>query len=180
MEQWVDIPGHSGTYQVSDMGNVRTKTRPGARGKIVKGHDLQQFENSNGYLRVSMRLKNEPKSKMHLVHRIVADAFIPSDDSKPFINHKDGDKHNNNLSNLERCTKSENELHAHRMGLKKTTPLKGELHGGRVFNWDDVHAIRDEYIKGDREHGQCALARKYNTSQTNIHNIVNNKNWIEE
>lgn len=176
-ERWVDIKGYRETYQVSDRGNVRTKTRPGARGTIVNGHDLTLHENSNGYLRVSMRLQDEHKSKEHLVHRLVANAFIPNDPNRPFINHKDGNKHNNHLSNLERCTKSENELHAHRLELKKTTPLKGELHGGRKFDSVDVENIRAEYVKGDRSHGQCALARKYGTSQAHIHAIVTNKIW---
>lgn len=177
-EEWIEIQGNREIYEISNFGNVRTKTRQGARGHVVKGHSIKQRNNSNGYLRCSMNLGNG--SKEYLVHRLVAQYFVENPHGKQYVNHIDGNKHNNRADNLEWCTKSENELHAHKIGLKKTTPLKGEMHGGRVFDWKDVRNIRKEYIKGDREHGQCALARKYNTSQSHIYNIVNNKNWIED
>ena len=179
-ERWKEIKGYRETYMVSDHGNVKPKTRPGARDTIVLGHELTKTENSNGYMRVSMRLADDPKSRSCFVHRLVAKSFIPEDESKPFVNHLDGNKHNNHASNLEWCSKRENELHAHRIGIKKATPLKGEQHGGRKFNWSDVQAIRREYIKGSKDHGQCALARKYNTSQSHIHLIVTNQNWKTE
>lgn len=178
-EQWREIKGYRETYMISDQGNVRTQDRTGTRGNHVRGRKLSQRDNSNGYLRVSIRLPDDKKSKGYLVHRLVAKAFIPEVNDKPFVNHIDGDKHNNCVSNLEWCSKSENELHAHKTGLKRTTPLIGELHGGRKFDWTDVHAIREEYIKGDKEHGQCALARKYDASQSHIHEIVNNNIWKE-
>lgn len=172
------IEGNREIYEISDNGDIRTVDRIGARGYFVKGKKLKQRENSNGYLRCRMNL--EGNSKEYLVHRLVAECFIPNPDNKPCINHKDGNKHNNSIENLEWCTKSENELHARKNGLKNTKPLKGELHGGRIFNWDIVRAIRAEYVPGSRTSGQCALARKYGTSQSHIYNIVHNKNWIEE
>jgi hypothetical protein len=176
-ERWRELKGYRETYLISDRGVVKTKDRIGTRNNSVRGRELTQRDNSNGYLRVNVRLAGEEKSREHLVHRLVAKAFIPEVDGKPYINHIDGNKHNNSVSNLERCSKSENELHAHRIGLKKTAPLKGELHGGRIFDRRDVESIRNEYIKGDKEHGQCALARKYGTSQSHIYQIVTNKIW---
>lgn len=176
-EQWRELKGHRETYLVSDQGNVKTKDRMGTRNNPVRGRELIQRDNSNGYPRVNVRLSGDEKSKDYLVHKLVAKAFIPEADGKPHINHIDGNKHNNAVSNLERCSKSENEHHARRIGLKKTTPLKGELHGGRIFDRDDILSIREEYVKGDREHGQCALARKYGTSQSHIYQIVTNKIW---
>lgn len=177
-EQWKRIPGNREIYEISSSGIIRTTDRIGARGYHVAGRILSQHENSNGYLRCNMNIEGKPKS--YLVHRLVARCFIPNPEGKPFVNHKDGNKHNNSVENLEWCTKSENELHAHRIGIKKTTPLKGELHGGRIFDWDTIRKIRAEYVKGSETHGQCALARKYGTSQSHIYNIINNKNWIEE
>ena len=58
-ERWKEIKGYRETYMVSDHGNVKTKTRPGARGTIVQGHALTKTENSNGYMRVSMRLADD-------------------------------------------------------------------------------------------------------------------------
>ena len=118
-EKWKELEGNREIYLISDQGNIRTKTRPGARGTIVQGHSLTTHENSSGYLRAGIHLKGEPKGKSYFVHRLVAEKFVPNYDNKPFINHKDGNKHNNSAKNLEWCTRSENEKHAWKTGLKK-------------------------------------------------------------
>lgn len=74
-----------------------------------------------------MNIDGKPKS--YLVHRLVAKLFIPNPDNKPDVNHKNGDKHDNSVKNLEWCTKSENEKHAWKNGLKRDVATKGELHG---------------------------------------------------
>lgn len=178
MEQWIELQGNREIYEISNYGSIRTKDRDGARGYKVKGHVLSKRENSNGYLRCRMNLTGELKE--YLVHRLVAEYFIPNPENKAYVNHIDGNKHNNHVENLEWVTKSENEKHAHKIGLKHATPLKGEKHGGRIFDWKTIRKIRKEYIKGDKNYGQCALARKYGTSQAHIYNIVNNKNWVDE
>ena len=121
------IKGNREIYEVSSLGNVRTKDREGARGHHVKGHILAQRDNSNGYLRCDINITG--KTKSHLVHRLVAEKFIPNPDNKPFVNHIDGNKHNNSVNNLEWCTRNENERHAWKTGLKHDIATKGELHG---------------------------------------------------
>ena len=116
-EQWKEIIGHREIYEISTLGNIRTKDRIGARGHHVNGHYLSLHDNSNGYLRCDMNIDGAPKS--YLVHRLVANAFIPNPENKPFVNHIDGNKHNNSANNLEWCTKSENEKHAWAIDLKK-------------------------------------------------------------
>ena len=80
---------------------------------------MKQSENYKGYLII--QLYKQGKRKTKAIHRLVANAFIDDPLNKPQVNHKDGNKQNNNISNLEWCTQSENNFHAYKMGLKKTT-----------------------------------------------------------
>ena len=107
-EIWKDLKGYREIYQVSNLGNVRTKERIGARGYFVKSRELTKFNNNSGYYRVCIRLESDVRTKYYFVHRLVGMLFIPHEDGKDFINHIDGDKHNNSVENLEWCTRSEN------------------------------------------------------------------------
>lgn len=98
MEIWKDIVGYEGHYEVSDCGNVRSLNW-GNRG-LTKNLWLKPTR--YGYRQVSL------KGKMRLVHRIVAEAFIPNPNNYPQINHIDENKTNNCVSNLEWCTQSQN------------------------------------------------------------------------
>lgn len=176
-EEWVDIKTDRDTYELSNYGRFRKKARIGPRGYYVKGRDIKPNDNSSGYLRVSMRING--KVKYYFVHRLVATYFIPASPGRDFVNHKDGNKHNNHVSNLEWCTRSENQTHAVNHGLTRPNPARGEMHWSAKLTWDDVREIRSKYKKGDKELGQCALAKKYNTTQSNIYDIVNNRSWVE-
>ena len=78
---------------------------------------LQPYDDGNGYLNVKLRIDN--KSKNVKVHRILAMLFIPNVDNKEQVNHIDGNKYNNNINNLEWCSRSYNMKHAYKLGLKK-------------------------------------------------------------
>ena len=93
-EIWKDIEGYEGLYQISNLGRIR------------KYIILRQFLSHKGYL--TTQLSKENKSKTFLVHRLVAKTFIPKIDGKNQINHKDGNKINNKVENLEWCTQKEN------------------------------------------------------------------------
>lgn len=94
---------------VSDNGDVMSYKKGSWR-------ELKQSDNHSGYLRVGIGHGNP-----QYIHRLVAETYIPNSDpiNKTDVNHIDGNKYNNSVDNLEWCTKSENELHAHRIGLKK-------------------------------------------------------------
>ena len=85
----------------------------------MSGIVLSQREATNGYMRVNLRKGDEPyeKPKTRAIHRLVAEAFIPVVPGKAYVNHIDGNKHNNDVSNLEWCTASENISHAIKNGL---------------------------------------------------------------
>lgn len=86
-----DIAGYEGVYSVSDDGHVF-----GKRGEI------KPYDNDRGYMVID--LYKNGKRKHHLLHRIVAEAFISNPEGLPQVNHKDENTHNNNVSNLEWCT----------------------------------------------------------------------------
>ncbi len=113
-EIWKDVIGFEGLYQVSNLGRVKSldrkvNSRYGIN-RIISGKILKKLINTKGYLYVD--LKRKCKGKKHLIHRLVAQAFIPNPENKPQVNHIDGNKQNNCVSNLEWNTISENQQHA--------------------------------------------------------------------
>ena len=104
MEKWKPIPGYEGLYEVSSYGRVKSleKYRYNNGGKqLLKERILRPINNGNGYFMV--RLYKNKTYKYYLIHRLVAEAFIPNPDNLPIINHRDEDKTNNVTDNLEWC-----------------------------------------------------------------------------
>lgn len=108
MEKWKVIEGFK-RHKISDHGNVE-----GIRGM------MKSRINKRGYSIIGIR-DYEGKQKMFLIHRLVAIHFIDNPDNKRYVNHKDGNKQNNHVSNLEWCTQSENQIHAYETGLQVLT-----------------------------------------------------------
>ncbi|MGN1269386.1 MAG: NUMOD4 domain-containing protein [Clostridia bacterium] len=113
-EVWKDIKGYEGLYQVSNLGRIKSIPRHGTRKNI---HIISQRHNKCGYKIVN--LYKNAKGKAKTVHRIVAETFIENPLSKEDINHIDGNKENNNVTNLEWTSHKENMRHARKNNLIK-------------------------------------------------------------
>ena len=146
MEVWKPIKDYEQLYEISNTGKVRRKdsilTRSNGRQLPVKGGEMQLRDNGNGYLRVKLCKNN--KSRRVLIHRLIAEHFIPQPEGLTVINHIDGNKQNNNISNLEWTTQKENIRHARETGLVDVKKWKNSIAetGRRV--------IKDLHIKNSR------------------------------
>ena len=147
-EEWRDVVGENGVckgeYQVSSLGRVRSF-------KAGKVKILKPVYDGKGYEYAGIH-KNGKQKKIH-VHTLVAKAFLPNPENKPFVNHIDGNKSNNRVENLEWVTPSENIQHALKMGLMKRNYSLTD---------DQVREIRRDCIPNDRKHGFTAFAEKFN------------------
>lgn len=122
MEKWIPIKNYEESYEVSNLGRVRSKDRftPTWNGQVYKKGVVKNLkEDKDGYFKVW--LSKESKKKPFFVHRLVAQAFNPNENSLPVVNHLDGNKQNNLPDNLEWTTRSGNDKHAFKLGLRKKT-----------------------------------------------------------
>lgn len=116
-EQWKAVADSNGEYHISDHGQVKSYKRGNER--IMKPSLIGVL--GNQYLAIGIWVNN--KRKMHKIHRLVAKAFIPNHQNKPHVNHKDGNKLNNHIDNLEWATAKENQQHAWQTGLKESVRI---------------------------------------------------------
>jgi|SRR5690625_376505 len=154
-EVWKDVKDYEGIYQVSNLGRIKSFIR--CEGKILKG-----YVNEDGYIRIGLH-KNR-KRKIFMVHRIVAQQFLDKRKPKQEINHKNGDKQDNNVKNIEWVTPSENSFHAWNSGLhSRIRPvLQYDLKGNLVNRYKSGHeAMRETGVRQTHIWANCA--GKYNT-----------------
>lgn len=145
MEIWKDIEGYEGLYQVSNLGNVKNN-----KNKIMK-----LAKEKNGYLRINLS-KNGFKKRMS-IHKLVAMTFIPNPNNYPQINHKDENKQNNCVDNLEWCTQIYNINYGN--ATKKHSKRVKCIETGIIYN-----STRDAERKTNIAHNyisKCCLKRKY-------------------
>ena len=181
MEIWKDIKGYEGLYQVSSLGNVRSlDTMINCKGAknidkhLRKGKVLKKYIGTSGYYTIN--LSKNSKIKVYRVHRLIANAFIPNINNLPLINHKDGNKLNNNINNLEWCTYAYNNKEAYRIGLKVGAEkgkygkyskfskplLQYSVNGELIKEWENAEQVK-------RELGYCP---------ENIRNVCNGRRKI--
>jgi hypothetical protein len=137
-ETWKDIKGYKGRYQISNNGNVRSLNYNNTK----KPHLLAKTLTADGYYRVG--LSKNKKQKLFFVHRLVAETFISNPNNFLIINHKDGNKLNNKVNNLEYCTQSYNIKEAYRLKLMKPRKLKVnqyDLQGNFIKQWNSIKEI---------------------------------------
>lgn len=148
-EIWKSILGYENYYEVSNLGNVRSKYRQYVdslgKNRIVKSKLLTKQLMITGYYKVDLKVNYI--NKIMTIHRLVAIAFIPNPDNKPTVNHIDGNKINNHITNLEWATFSENNKHALDNGLRKSPCKLGKLnHNSKpVYQYSKTNIFICEY-----------------------------------
>lgn len=167
-EKFIDIAGYEGYYQVSNLGRIKSLKRTTRNGKCEADKILVNTVANKGYLAVG--LKKNGKSKNYLVHRIVASSFISNPQNKPQVNHKNGDKSDNRVDNLEWATQSENIRHGLDMGLYN---CKSRAGAHSKLNLDDVMAIMA--LKGKMKLKETG--NKFGISDRHVWAIQNGKRW---
>lgn len=180
VEVWKDIKGYENVYQVSSFGNVRSLERykQGPRGtlRLVKGTLLKLRTKKSGYLDVHLRtLKNLYPS----VHTLVAKTFLPNPDNKRTVNHKNGIKTDNNISNLEWATESEQMLHAIQLGLYTPPDItkyskKGEEANASKLKQEDILKIKELRKEGNTYKN---ISLKFNIGISQVFRICKNQSW---
>ena len=160
MRSWKRIKDYP-NYEVSRSGEVRN---------IKTGRILKHALNIRNYHFVNLCNENGPKSKV--IHRLVAIAFIPNPENYPQVNHKDGNKINNHVSNLEWVTNQMNAKHAHETGLNDS--IIGENHYKSKLTKNQVIEIRNRAANGE---SMKSLSKEYPVCYTMIARIVRRQGW---
>lgn len=168
--RWADVKGYEGIYTVSDHGDVKSLSRSvphSYSGTItISERILRPGPCGCGYLQVN--LAKDGVNKAAKVHRLVAEAFIPNTDNKPQVNHKNGDKADNRVENLEWVSASGNIRHAYDSGYHDQHLAK-------------MRKLTDEQVRLIRSSKQphSAIAFEYGVSQSTVQAIKQHKRYKE-
>lgn len=172
-EIWKDIEGYEGCYQVSSLGRIKSLSR---KKPLRNGHFCYSTEkilnqsDRRGYACVVL---SKTKAKPFSVHRLVANAFVPNTENKKTVNHKNGDKKDNRVSNLEWATQSEQQLHASSIGLRNKA--RGSNSNLSKLTESDIKEIFNLYNSGKYYIKQ--IADRYKVGVNAISSILNNYTW---
>lgn len=163
-EVWRSVPGYEGLYSISANGKVRSEAKHGRPARI-----LQPSRSHNGYLR--LYLCRNGRRHNFSVHQLVASAFMGPVPIGHEVNHRDGDKSNNRVSNLAYVTHSENLRHAHRTGLLHAP--SGVYNTQSKLNDDKVRQIRALHgVLTTRQ-----LAARFGVSQAAVSYVISGRTW---
>lgn len=172
-EVWRPVVGYEYGYEVSSLGRVRALRREGLRrGRwgmamvVFPAKILSLATTQAGYKYVSLRTPDYKRSVKHLIHRLVMRAFV-GDAGALVVNHKDGDKSNNSLDNLEYCTHAENLRHC----IEVLGMRRGEASGSAKLTEDDVRKIRQD------NRSLRNIAGDYGVTLQAIWYVKQRKNW---
>jgi hypothetical protein len=172
-EIWKDVVGYEGYYQVSNFGRIKSVDRikhySNRKASFLKGRVMSSSKNACGYERLDIRKDNV--KKQFLLHRLIAEAFIPNTDNKPEVNHINGIKDDNRVCNLEWVTHDENMKHAYNMGVG--TARRGSDNGLSKLAEIDVYNIKYNLHFVNTPH----LTKIYSVSKSTIEKVRSNRSW---
>ena len=172
--EWRDVPGFEGLYQISSRGDVFS---------IRSGKLLKAMKSGNGYLRVELYgRKPSKRGRAYFVHRLVAISFLSQLPGQTQVNHKDGNKLNCHLSNLEFVTPSQNSRHAFATGLNRNP--RGCLARNVKLTQQQVDEIRRMNACGLIGVGcgkitQSELSRQLGVSRRSIYSVCRGKAFLD-
>ena len=166
-EKWVPVYGFENRYVVSTEGRIKSLPLPGHHKEEIV---MRQSLTKDGYLCII--LTDGMKAKNLRVHRIVLSSFLGRKlDSKKVVNHIDGNKHNNRLSNLEEITFSDNASHAYQLKLRCA---KGARNGKAKISEETILKIKDSLLQGE---SVGSIWRKFGVHQTTVSHIKSGRMW---
>lgn len=165
-EVFEDLLGYEESYQISVQGRIFSKRRK-CGNRIIYGKEIVPRITRDGYLKV--HLSNNGKTKEYFLHRLIAAQFIPNPNNLPEINHKDGNKTNNNISNLEWCTRGENMWHAANNSLMQ----RGKSRYNAKLTEEQVLSI----YKLKNVLSGAEISRSFGVSKNTINCILRGDKW---
>lgn len=145
-EEWRDVVGYEGGYKISNLGRVKSlpKQAGGNHNRyITKEKVMKTNLNQGGY--VCVNLHKDKKLKRFLVHRLMAESFLPKEDGKEFIDHINGVRHDNRLENLRRCTHYENDTYP--LAIENKRKVSQRVHTTEEFRLKRSKIMKDYYSK---------------------------------
>lgn len=170
-EVWKSVIGYEGSYEISNLGRIRSLDRYRSKdGIFLKGVLRKPQMDSRGYYQIG--LYKDSKQKLVLLHRLVASHFIENPESKEQINHIDGNKLNNVSNNLEWCTRKENMVHASQSKL--FNERTGTKNGRSKLDENSVIEMRKRRKQGEKI---TSLSKYYKVGTSVVSSICLGKSW---
>ena len=169
-EIWKDVIGYEGLYEISNFGRIRSKKRLVSYNgtyRLYNGKTLSPFISSSGYYAIVLH-KTRPIFKLNYIHRLVANAFLPNDNNLEQVNHKDGNKLNNCVDNLEWCSRSENMKHAIRIGLISKDTIRKAIEKMNKVERKAIQQIKNGKVVAEYESTFSAGKQFSKHANTNI------------
>ena len=176
-ERWADCPIFPDRYEISSIGNIRSKSylkqgrnRGGIFSFVTESKPIAKGMSHDGYYQVRLQAGREKVSRK--IHRLVALAFIPVIEGKNCVNHKDSNRLNNSVDNLEWCTQQENVKHGYDSGSNSNAK---ERHPQAIYSDDIAKEVRELVAKGNKPK---EVASMLGVNYSSVIKIKNNKRWV--
>lgn len=178
-EVWKDIKGYEGIYQASNFGRIKSLERIWYSGrnrciKKTKPEQIMKYRLAKNTGYCLLKFVKDGNEKHFFVHRLIAETFIPNPNNLPEVNHKDGNKENNCMDNLEWVTSKDNIKHADKTGLRN---ISGSDNWQAKFSKEDIKFVRENYKPRDKVFGRKALAKRFGCNISVVSNIIAKKTY---